>query len=135
MARSASRGKPQDGLSQEARDQVALKRVDNYAQAIRIGGLAVVGFFFCGFVLACYPLAKVFAGRNTVIDISVSISIAVALTLGGAALIGRIRWLRRRVKHLERENRQLAEDNHVYQDRLRQNKLPDTIERRYEGGN
>lgn len=127
MAKNKPAPRRPDEAAAERAHELAHRAIDNEALKIKLIGAGVLVILCLLFPLACYPIATTFAGRETVIDVSIAIGIAVSLT--GVAGVFEEMWRRQR-KTLEEQrtrNKRLARQLHVLQERLRDAGLPDTV--------
>jgi membrane protein implicated in regulation of membrane protease activity len=108
---------------------------DQFAADFEIRRMWVAGFLWCakaitlGLVfLLLYPVVKLIAGKETIVDVNLALTATVAVTLSG---LGALQWGRvqkARADRLQLERDVLANNVKTLQKRLRKNGLPPEIE-------
>jgi len=110
-------------------DEVLLQEVavkHTYAQSVR-ALVTLVGLAFV--VLATWPLAHEFAGKDTQLNVTIAFGLTISLTVAGAGVAAWGAQHRRRANRLQTRNDRLSRDVKELQSRLRANHLPDSVSR------
>lgn len=127
MAKQKAQAATKSGLTHNQQFELEMRRVDVDQTKVRMWGgfWLLVGFALV--VVTSIPIAQAFAGKNTAINLTITLSLSISLA-GVASIVSIISHRRRkRIERLQQRNRVLAEAIHQLQKRLRQNDLNATI--------